>query len=319
MDDQECRGTRRRFLQTAMSLGAAAAMGPHVASISAAAETESQPDYKIGIYTRPWAAYHWRTAMDEVARAGFQYVGLMTTTPEAGRFVLSASTTVDDAAKIGEEARQRGLKIDSVYGGPIPVQQSLAAGIAGMRQLIDACVAAGASSLLMGGIGKQDLYDAYYKAIAESCDYALEKGLPITVKPHGGLNATGPQCRRCLESVGHKNFSLWYDPGNIFFYSYGKLDPVEDSKTVDGLVREGMCIKDFAMVEQDGVETRDVQLTPGTGRVDFAGVLGNLCQGGFRSGHLVIECLARTDGSLPAIRAEAQKARTFVEELIRQV
>jgi sugar phosphate isomerase/epimerase len=60
-----------------------------------------------------------------------------------------------------------------------------------MRRLIDACAAAGAKSLLMGGIGKEDLVETYYKAIAECCDYAAEKNLPITVKPHGGLNATG--------------------------------------------------------------------------------------------------------------------------------
>jgi sugar phosphate isomerase/epimerase len=76
--------------------------------------------------------------------------------------------------------------------------------------------------------------------------------------------------------VGHKNFDLWYDPGNIFFYSNGELDPVDDAATVDGLVRTGMCIKDFDMVDKDGKPTRDVWLTPGTGRVDFPKVLAKL-------------------------------------------
>ena len=53
----------------------------------------------------------------------------------------------------------------------------------------------------------------------------------ITVKPHGGLNATGPQCRKLIEQVGHRNFTLMYDPGNIFYYSDGELNPVEDAKT----------------------------------------------------------------------------------------
>ena len=59
----------------------------------------------------------------------------------------------------------------------------------------------------------------------------------MSVKPHGGQNATGPQCRKLIEQVGHKNFRLWYDPGNIFYYSDGNLDPVDDSATVDGLHR----------------------------------------------------------------------------------
>jgi len=81
--------------------------------------------------------------------------------------------------------------VPSVYGGGIPVATSLEAGIEGLRRLIDNCAACGAANLLMGGIGNQDLYDRYYKAIAETCAYAAEKGVGISVKPHGGLNATG--------------------------------------------------------------------------------------------------------------------------------
>ena len=62
----------------------------------------------------------------------------------------------------------------SVYGGPIPVAESLEAGIAGMRKLIDSCIAAGGESLLMGGIGNKKLFQTYYKAVAECCDYAAE-------------------------------------------------------------------------------------------------------------------------------------------------
>jgi sugar phosphate isomerase/epimerase len=186
-----------------------------------------------------------------------------------------------------------------------------------MRRLIDACAAAGARSLLMGGIGKEDLVETYYKAIAECCDYAAEKNLPITVKPHGGLNSTGAECRKWIDKVGHKNFDLWYDPGNIFFYSKGELDPVDDAATVDGIVRTGMCIKDFHMVERDGKLTPDVWLTPGTGRVDFPKVLAQLRRGGFSSGHLVIECITRSDpNDQKALVDEARKARRFVEGLL---
>jgi sugar phosphate isomerase/epimerase len=186
-----------------------------------------------------------------------------------------------------------------------------------MKRLIDNCVAAGARSLLMGGTGNEKLYDIYYKAIAESCDYAAERNVPITVKPHGGLNATGAQCRKCIETVGHKMFSLWYDPGNIYFYSNGELNPVDDAATVDGLVRVGMCIKDFTMRDEDGGQKRDVWVTPGTGRVDFPAVLARLKKGGFTTGDLVIECVDRPDPEdAKAILAEAKKAREFVEGLI---
>ncbi|MHB8902842.1 MAG: sugar phosphate isomerase/epimerase family protein, partial [Thermoguttaceae bacterium] len=268
---------RRRFLQVAAAGAAAWATTP----LAGRAAAEKAEAYTVGIYTRPWAAYDYRVAFDAIAEAGFKHAGLMTTKTEGRTLVIQEDTPLDEAAKIGDEAKSRGLSIPSVYGGGIPVEKSLEAGIAGLRRLIDACAAAGARSLLMGGMGNEKLAATYYQAIAECCDYAAEKKLPITVKPHGGLNSTGPQCRQWIEKVGHKNFDLWYDPGNIFFYSKGELDPVDDAATVNGLVRTGMSIKDFAMVERDGKATPDVALTPGTGRVDFPKVLAVLRAGGF--------------------------------------
>lgn len=305
---------RRRFVQQTLAVGVAASLAWSPQRSSAGADKAG--GYQIGIYTRPWDQHDYRVALDAITEAGFKQAGLMTTTMPWGKLVISADNTIEQATAVGEEVRQRGLEIPSVYGGGIPVQKSLEAGIDGMKRLIDNCVAAGAKSLLMGGIGNEKLYEAYYKAIAETCDYAAERKLPVTVKPHGGLNATGPQCRKCIESVGHKNFSLWYDPGNIFFYSNGELDPADDAATIDGLVRVGICIKDFDIVDRDGTPSREVSLTPGTGRVDFAKVLQTLRRGGFTQGHLVIECLARGDGSLAGLLAEAKKARAFVEQLV---
>ncbi len=149
--------------------------------------------------------------------------------------------------------------------------------------------------------------------MAEVCDYAAQRHVGLVLKPHGGLNATGPQCRKIIELVAHKNFTLWYDPGNIYFYSDGTLDPVDDAPTVDGLVT-GMCIKDFRMSTSDGKLSKEVMLTPGTGRVAFPAVVAALKKGGFTAGPLAIECLAR--GPLPSILAEARKARQFVEQLV---
>ncbi len=272
--------------------------------------------YRLGIYTRPWDQFDYRVALDAIAEAGFRHAGLMTTTLPDRRLVITCDIDAEEAQRVGEEARKRGLGIPSVYGGDIPVAESLEAGIAGMRRLIDNCVASGARTLLMAGLGNQDLYEPYYKAIAECCDYAAEKHLPITIKPHGGLNSTGADCRKCVELVGHRNFSVWYDPGNIFYYSDGKLDPVDDAPAVAGLVREGMCIKDFKMQTIDGKLQKDVWVTPGEGQVDFRAVLARLRRGGFADGDLVIECINRPEpGNLRALAAEARRAREFVEQL----
>jgi len=298
--------TRRDFLDRTFQLGAVGLAGICTGALRAesreGAGTEGR--WQIGCYTRPWDRFDYRAAFDTIAEAGFRYVGLMTTNSKT-RLVISVETSLEEASRVGEEARQRGLKIPSVYGGGIPVAKSPAAGIAGLKKLIDNCEACGAKNLLMGGIGNKDLYERYYQAIAECCDYAAAKGIGISVKPHGGLNATGPQCRQTVEKVGHANFRIWYDPGNIYYYSNGALDPVQDAGTVDGLV-VGMCIKDYR-------HPKEVMLTPGTGQVDFPAVMARLQQGGFTQGPLIVECLERGDPS--HLLGEARKARAFLTAL----
>jgi len=322
--------SRRRFLGQTVKLGTAGLVPllscppPRLASGDAGAgeskkgdatalpipaATGPAPDgvWQIGCYTRPWGQYDYRMALDAIAEAGFKYAGLMTTKSRTG-LVISVSTALEEAERVGEEVKKRGLAVPSVYGGGIPVAKSLDAGIEGLKKLIDNCAACGAKNLLMGGTGNEKLYEAYYKAIAECCDYAADKGVGISIKPHGGLNATGPQCRKTVEMVGHKNFRIWYDPGNILYYSNGELDPVADAATVDGLV-VGMCVKDYK-------HPKNVLVTPGTGKVDFAKVMARLKKGGFKRGPLVVECLE--PGDLKKTLAEAKKARRFLEELTGQ-
>jgi len=297
--------SRRGFLGRTLKLGAAGLAAPYAATSRATATTGAATGgpWLFGCYTRPWDQYDYRVALDAIAEAGFKYAGLMTTKSKT-RLVISVSTTLEEAERVGKEVKKRGLALPSAYCGGIPVAKSLEAGIEGLKKLIDNCAACGAKNLLMGGVSDEKLYKVYYKAIAECCDYAAEKGLGISVKPHGGLNATGPQCRKTIEMVGHKNFRIWYDAGNIFYYSNGELDPV----AVDGLV-VGMSVKDYK-------HPKNVSVTPGTGQVDFPAVLARLKKGGFTHGPLVVECLE--PGDLAQTLSEARKARRFLEELTGQ-
>jgi sugar phosphate isomerase/epimerase len=262
------------------------------------------PKWQIGCYTRPWAEHDYRVALDGIAEAGFKYAGLMT--HKTGT-VITLQTTPEQAAAIGAEAKSRGLKIASLWGGNFDVKKSVADGITGLKRIIDNSVSCGSPNLLLGGIAAPELVDSYYKVVAECCDYASEKGVAISVKPHGPLNSTGRECRPLINKVGHKNFGLWYDPGNIYYYSDGKLNPIDDAAEVDGMV-VGMSVKDFRM-------PKDVNVTPGTGMVDFPKVLARLRKGGFNHGPLIVECL--NTGDVAYINGEAAKARKFLEELTR--
>jgi sugar phosphate isomerase/epimerase len=263
--------------------------------------------YQLGCYTRPWDQYEYRVALDGIAEAGYKYAGIMTAKGKTW-VIITVDSTPEEVAAIAHEVRQRGLQTLSIYGGDFPVAKSVEAGVQGLNRLIDHAVICGCPHLMLGGTSDEKLFAPYYKVVAECCAYAASKGVGLSVKPHGGQNATGRQCRRIIELVGRSSFRLWYDPGNIFYYSDGRLDPVEDAASVDGLV-VGMSVKDFKL-------PKEVAVTPGTGLVKFDKVLARLQQGGFRSGPLVVECLDQGDAA--KVTAEARKTRQFLEELTGQ-
>ncbi len=283
--------SRRHFIGSVMLASTGAAI---------ISSCKSSP-WEIGCFTRPWARHDYRVAFDSIAGAGYGFVGLMSS--DKG-LIITSDTTPEQAAKVGEEARSRGLAIASMYGN-VDVRNSLDEGTALLTRLIDNAAGAGCASILLGGTTNAELTDAYYEAVALCCDYAAEKGVGLCIKPHGGTNSTGPECRLLIEKVGHRNFSLWYDPGNIYYYSEGKIDPVDDSLEVDGLLT-GMCVKDFMM-------PRNVDVTPGTGMVNFPEVFARLRKGGFTRGPLIVETLST--GDLAHVNSEAKKARQFLEEL----
>ena len=281
--------TRRHFLG---GLSAFAASRSHGDAVSAS-------PWQLGCYTRPWAAFDYRIALDAIAAAGFKHAGLMTTKSK-NNLIISVDTTPEEAAAVGREASQRNLQVISLWGGNFHLTTN-----DGLKRLIDNCAACGCPNLLLGGTDDKNAV-AYYRIVSECCDHAAAKKIVMSIKPHGGTNPSGAQCRKLIEQIKHPSFRLWYDPGNIFYYSDGALDPVDDAAAVDGLV-VGMSVKDF-------MPPKKVDLTPGTGQVNFAKVLARLKQGGFAGGPLVVECL--TPGDLPHLAAEAVKARQFVSQLL---
>ena len=296
--------SRRDFLgrsvqATAAGLGACCAL---TSCNSAGLKLSKKNRYQIACYTRPFNKHDYLTALDTIAEAGFKYAGLMSS--KTG-LVITTATTVEQAHKIGEEVKSRGLAVVSMFGGDIGVMKSLKTGIDGLRRLVDNCAACGCPNMLLCGHWDERFQDAFYKAVEENLDYAKAKGVTMNLKSHGPYNATGPQLRTIAEKINRSNFNIWYDPGNTLYYSKGKLDPVEDAGTLDGLVK-GMCVKDFAA-------PRQVSITPGTGQVDFPAVMRVLKKGGFTSGPLVVECLKT--GDLDQLLEEAKKARRFLENL----
>lgn len=260
-------------------------------------------DYQIACYTRPWFDHDYRVALDGIAEAGYKYAGIMT---DKGGRIITLDTTVEQAVSVGNEVKKRGLKVASLSAGSFNVSNSVKEGIEELKRWIDNTAGLGAPVVHLGGVTDPALADRYFEAIAECCDYAVEKDVRLSLKTHGGINSTGAGCRKYIEKVNHKNFGLWYDPGNVYYYSDGTVNPVDDAEYIDKIVF-GMSVKDFKM-------PKDVAVTPGTGMVDFPVLLKRLNEGGFRRGPLVIEGLYQ--GDMAFITAEARKAREYLESIV---
>jgi len=299
--------SRRSFLTAAAKLGAAGLAASMIEPILAAgADAARKPAWQLGCYTRVFDQFDYPVALDAIAEAGFRCVGLMSTNRNPAVLIRTTTPTAEVRA-VSDAARQRGLKVVSVYG-EAPSPESLDAGVRGLKRLIDASALCGCPNLMLAGTTDEKRYELYYQIVAACCDYAAANGVGLTIKPHGGQNATGPQCRKAIAMVGKENFRLWYDPGNVFYYSEGKLDPVADAATVDGLV-VGMSVKDFR-------PPKEVLVNIGAGKVDFPAVLARLKQGGFTQGPLVVECLEH--GTLESVKLAATRARQFLEQLTGQ-
>ena len=124
------------------------------------------------------------------------------------------------------------------------------------------------------------------------------------LKPHGGASGAAEEINRCLAQVKHPNFNVWFDAGNILYYT-GK-DPVEQFKPIAPHVT-GLCAKDC---DRKG---GTVLLEFGTGKVDFRALFIEMKQAGF-SGPLMVECCAPGD-TPEAVTANARKNREYLENL----
>jgi hypothetical protein len=100
--------TRRVFLQRAVVLGGGVWLTLPVVGCSTLKGARREA-WQIGCYTRPWDQFDYRTALDGIAEAGFEYAGIMTAKTKTW-LVLTKDSSLEEAAEVGTEVRKRGLK-----------------------------------------------------------------------------------------------------------------------------------------------------------------------------------------------------------------
>jgi sugar phosphate isomerase/epimerase len=128
------------------------------------------------------------------------------------------------------------------------------------------------------------------------------------MKPHGGSSGASDEIVAVMKAVAHPNFKIWYDAGNIIYYT-GK-DPIEEVKPIAAHVT-GFCAKDCGEVKGD------VMIQFGTGKVNFAGVFAVLTSAGF-DGPLMVEC-CKVGTTAEETMAYARANREFLEAVLAKV
>ncbi|MCD6359398.1 MAG: sugar phosphate isomerase/epimerase [Armatimonadetes bacterium] len=255
---------------------------------------------RMGCFTRPWNGYELEDWLAGTAAAGYELAGTMNLNKAP---VISVGMSADEVKAVRERIETAGLKPSTVLGS-FPLEGDRDESVAELRALIDNIALLGAEFLLHCGCQPGPAAERFYDVYAECCDYARERGVMLTLKPHGGITNTGADLLYALETIAHENFGIYYDPGNIVHYK--GLDPVHELLPIAEHV-VAMCVKD-----SEG-EMVGVNILPGTGVVDFAGVFEVLLGAGF-DGHLVVECLGGE--TLDEVNENARRTREFLEGFI---
>lgn len=284
--------SRRAFLGQALAAaGATAVFRPTLPAATA-------PTWTIGCLNRPWTKWSCDAMLDGVKAAGFTEVGLQTPTKE-DPFV--AATSADYLAELGRKITARGLRammgrLRTRDDGPF--DEAARAEI--RRQLANARTL-GLGTLIHTGVGKPAQHETWYRAMAYAAAQGAELGVRIVTKPHGGVTAAATDLLRCVERVGHPNFGIWYDPGNIIHYT--GLDPVAELEPLLPHV-SAFTAKDCA------AKGGEVMIQLGAGAVDFAALFRRLRRAGFQ-GPVMLEGGAVGE-SAEATTRNAQANREFL-------
>jgi sugar phosphate isomerase/epimerase len=291
---------RREFLRQTAAGGAVAALG---ASLSSSLDAAVR--WPVGCFNRPWTTWSFDETLKQIKAAGYQTTGLLTRTKDEP--FIGADATPEYLAALKQRIAASGLianmgALRSRHN--IPLDDS----IKEVRKQIDNADTLKLPFILSFGVDKPEEFEHFHKVMSDAAAYAQEKKIKLVMKPHGGSSGASQEIVTAMKAVRHPNFRIWYDAGNIIYYT-GK-DPVEELKPIAQHVT-GFCAKDCAAVRSD------VMIQFGTGKVDFLSVFRTLKAAGF-DGPLMVEC-CKVGATPEETMANARANRTFLEQVLARV
>jgi sugar phosphate isomerase/epimerase len=292
---------RREFLRHTVAGGAAAAFG---ASLSSSLDGAGV-GWPVGCFNRPWTTWSFDETLKQIKAAGYQTTGLLTRTKDEP--FIGADATPDYLAALKQ--RIAASRLTANMGAlrsrhNIPLDES----IREVHKQIDNAATLQLPFVLSFGVDKPEEYEHFHTVMSDAAAYAHERKIKLVMKPHGGSSGASDEIVTAMKAVRHPNFKIWYDAGNIIYYT-GK-DPVEELKPIAQHVT-GFCAKDCAAVRSD------VMIQFGTGKVDFLSVFRTLKAAGF-DGPLMVEC-CKVGATAEATMVNARANRMFLEHVLAGV
>jgi sugar phosphate isomerase/epimerase len=294
--------TRRTFITETTLLAGAALLGDAPSPLAAPAAAAS---WEIGCFNRPWTKWTFDETLAAIKAAGYATTGLLSRT-KADPFIASDATPeyLDGLkrtlAASGLTANMGALRSRH----DTPLEET----VRSLQKEIDNAAFLGLKYVMTFGVDEPAQSDHFFQSMARAAAYGAEKGVQVVMKPHGGTSGASDEIVAAMKKVGHRNFRIWYDAGNIVYYT-GK-DPIEELKPIVQHVT-GFCAKDCAEPKSE------VMIQFGTGKVDFAGVFKVLKSAGF-DGPVMVECCAVGD-TPGATAVNARANREFLEKVLAAI
>ena len=258
--------------------------------------------WRIGCFNRPWTKWTFDQTLKEIKAAGFKTVGLLTRTKEES--FIGADATPQYLEELKKRIAASGLTANM---GALRSRHDipLEASIREVRKQIDNARFLSLNYVLSFGADKPEELAHYVKVMSDAAAYAQEKDVKLAMKPHGGISGASDEILKVIRQVNHRNFSIWYDAGNIIYYT-GK-DPVAELAPIAEHV-SGFCAKDC------GEPKGEVMIQFGSGKVDFPAVFGKLKAAGF-SGPVMVEC-CKVGQTPEETSSNARQNREFLEKVL---
>ena len=295
---------RRKFLRTA-TVATTALAGMSLKSAFGVENAAEKAHWPIGCFNRAWTKWSYDEALDGIKAAGYKLTGLLT--GHRGEALASSAATPEYLDGLKKRIAQRGLAVNMTAirfkpDAPLPDN------IADLRKQIENAARLELKFMLTFGVDKPEHYENFYRLMADAAAQGEKRGLHIVLKPHGGGSGGSEEILRCLDKVAHANFKIWYDAGNIIYYT-GK-DPVAELEPIAKHVT-GFCAKDCP------APNGEVMSQFGTGKVDFKAVFAKLKSVGF-NGPIMVEGV-KVGATAEETTANARTNREFLEKVVSSI